>query len=283
MSKKGTSRSDPGGPKVRWWLGPAVVYLCMFAAMMLVGLIATLFVTGRDPGVDVVSHLVTYSVALSLTYLHVHRYEGRKKFWRSVGIKREGLTQSFVWTFALFVLFLIIISIYWAFIGSEPQLAVKNFFEGMPAWYYGYLLFAFFIPVALTEELVFRGFMIERFLAKGATFAIMLSSFLFTSLHIWYLGFGLHALPLLSGLFMLSLYWGFVYWKTRNIVGLIVFHGLYNATMAVGYLFPGAQVDAAMNSAIFVFGIVCLGYLLFTYLRGLFMEIEQLVRGRGKV
>lgn len=285
MSPKGTSRSKPPDPKQSWWLGPAVVYLCMFAVMLLVGLVATLFVPEgtRDPRVDVFSHMVTYSIALSVVYLHVRRFEGRKKFWNSVGIKREGLTKSLIWTFALYVIFVAVITVYWAFVGPGPSQQLTGFFEGLPTWYYGYLLIAFFVPVALTEELVFRGFMMDRFLAKGAAFAILASSLLFTSLHIWYFGFGIHALPLLSGLFILSVYWAIVYWKTRNIIGLIVFHGLYNATTAVGFLLPGAGVDAAMGSAIFIFGMVCLGYLFIMYLIRLFTEIEQLVKGKGKV
>ena len=284
MSSRGTSRSDPRGPKLRWWLGPAVVYLCMFATMLLVGLVP-IFITADRSLLDVISHLSTYSVALALTYLHVRRYERKKNFWRSVGMKRENLAQSFIWIFALYVILVAALSLYWEAVkwgmGSDPQEAMGEFFGARPDWYFAYLAFAFFIPVAFTEELVFRGFMLDRFLVKGAAFAILSSSLLFTVLHVWYVTFGISALPLYGALFILTVYWGFVYYKTRNIVGLIVFHGLYNVTLSVEHFF-GAQAKAAMNSMIFIFSVVCLGYLLIIYLRGLFAEIELLVKGRGK-
>jgi membrane protease YdiL (CAAX protease family) len=229
---------------------------------------------------DVISHALTYAVALLLVYLHVTRLE-RRRFWGSVGIRRENFRSSIVWVFALSVVFTAILYFYWQGVyvltGTDPQQEIRGFFGGSEDWYFAYLAFAFFFPVAFTEELVFRGFMIERFLAKGPFAAIGLSSLLFASLHLWYVSFGVVALSLYGGLFLVAVWWGTVYYKTRNILGLVIFHGLFNLWMVVEH-FWFAQGRAVLESAIFVFGVVCLGYLVFLYLKGLFREIEELVK-----
>jgi membrane protease YdiL (CAAX protease family) len=231
---------------------------------------------------DIVSHTITFSVALVVVYLHVTRFEG-VKFWPSVGVRRENLLRSLVWVFSLSVVFSIILSIYWAGVqsvmGGDPQEAIQRFFRGAPDWYFIYLSVAFFFPVAFTEELVFRGFMIERFLVKGAAKAIALSALLFTSLHLWYAGFGAVSVPLYGGLFMVSVWWGIVYYKTRNIFGLVIFHGLFNLGMTVEH-FWGIGGRAALESAVFVVGVVCILYVVFLYLKGLFAEMEELVKKR---
>jgi membrane protease YdiL (CAAX protease family) len=235
---------------------------------------------------DVISHLSTYSVALGVVYLHVTRFERRKRFWSSVGVRKENALASIVWIFALSVVFTTVLFLYWQaaqlLTGADPQQEVRSFFSGSDSWYFAYLGFAFFFPVAFTEEIVFRGFMIERFLsAKGAPAAIGLSSLLFSSLHLWYLSFGSRALLFYGGLFLLALWWGLAYYKTRNVVGPIVFHGLYNFGMVVEH-FWSASGRALLESGIFLLGVGCLGYLIYVYLRGLFTEIEELVKPRGR-
>jgi membrane protease YdiL (CAAX protease family) len=229
---------------------------------------------------DVISHALTYVVALLLVYLHVTRLE-RRRFWGSVGVRRENFRSSIVWVFALSVVFTAILYFYWQGVrvltGADPQQEIRGFFGGSEDWYFAYLAFAFFFPVAFTEELVFRGFMIERFLVKGSFAAIGLSSLLFASLHLWYVSFGVVALSLYGGLFLVAVWWGIVYYKTRNILGLVIFHGLFNLWMVVEH-FWSAQGRAVLESAIFVFGVVCLGYLVFLYLKGLFREIEELMK-----
>lgn len=229
---------------------------------------------------DVISHTVTYSIALLVAYLHVTRFE-RRRFWSSVGVRRQNAGWSVVWTFALSLVFTAILYFYWqavqAVMGSDPQQQVQGFFAGSEEWYFVYLAFAFFFPVAFTEELVFRGFTIERFLVKGAIPAITLSSLLFTSLHLWYASFGLSALPLYGGLFIVAWWWGLAYYKTRNIFGVVLFHGLFNLGMVVEH-FWSTPARAMLESSIFLFGVACLGYLIYIYLRGLFAEIEELVK-----
>lgn len=231
---------------------------------------------------DVFSHAITFSTALAVVYLHVTRFEG-EKFWPSVGLRRANAFRSLVWVFALWVIFSIALFFYWggvkSLMGTDPQQEIQKFFKGAPDWYFIYLGFAFFFPVAFTEELIFRGFMIERFAVKGPVIAIALSAFLFTSLHLWYATFGVAAIPLYGGLFILSLLWGIVYWKTRNLFGLIVFHGLFNLGVTVTH-FWGEGAGMMLGSAMFVAGVICILYLVFIYLRRLFAEMERLVRKR---
>jgi membrane protease YdiL (CAAX protease family) len=231
---------------------------------------------------DIVSHAITFSVALGVVYLHVTRFEG-VKFWPSVGVRRENLVRSVIWVFALSVIFTIVLSIYWTGIqsltGTDPQEAIREFFKGAPDWYFIYLGIAFFFPVAFTEELVFRGFMIERFMVKGAVRAIVLSALLFTSLHLWYATFGAVSIALYGGLFMIAVWWGIVYYKTRNIFGLVLFHGLFNLGTTAEH-FWGLWGRTILESAMFIVGVVCILYVVFIYLRGLFAEMEELVKKR---
>lgn len=286
MPRKKTPRAE----KTRrsdWLLGPAIVYLGILAAILMVGLFASVFVTGRDPGVDIVSHVIVFIVSVGLTYLHLTRYKKEKNFLHSVGIKRENLGKSVVWTFALFVVFSLVSYIYWsganAVMGRDPQAGISTYFVGMPNWYYSYLIFAFFIFVALSEELVFRGFMMKELLVKGPIVAILLSSTLFTSLHLWYAGFGWDSVPLFGGLFMLSVYWAIVAYKTGNICGIILFHGLYNVSSVVLANLFGSSVSAAVDSGVFIFSVACLGYLIYKWLGGMFTEIELIVKGKSKI
>jgi len=281
MSSRSASRSKARAA-MRWWLGPVIAYLCMLAAMLLFGLVTTPFEISADV-LTVVEQWIVYSIPLIIIYLHIRRVERRKKFWQSVGVHKKNMGQSIIWVFALFVIFTGIMAVYWqvatSAMGEDPRDAVDEHFETFPDWYFAYMFLASFFPVALSEELVFRGFTLDRFLTRGAIFAIVASSAMFASLHLWYAGFGLLALPLYGWVFLLATYWGIVYWKTRNIVGLVIIHGLNNVSLSVGCFFGGGAVNM-MTSAMFIVGMACLGYLLIKYIRGVFREIEILVRGR---
>jgi membrane protease YdiL (CAAX protease family) len=266
--------------KQRWWLGPLVVYFCMLAAMLLFALVATPFEISGDV-LTLIDQWAIYAIALGFVYLHVRRYERRKKFWESVGVRRKNLGQCFMWLLALLVVFTVIMALYWQVVisamGTNPQEVVtEHFEERFPDWYFAYMFLGSFIPVGISEELIFRGFMLDRFLVKGPIFAILVSSFLFSSLHLWYAGFGVTGLPLYGAVFLLAVFWGIVYWKTRNVVGLAIFHGLNNVSLSVNH-FLGTGAVAVMNSALFIVGMVCLGYFILRYIRGLFRETEALV------
>lgn len=234
---------------------------------------------------DVISQVFTYSLTLAVVYLHATRFE-KVKFWPSVGVRKKNWSKSIIWAFALSVVFTLVLYFYWvgvqSALGSDPQGSLGKFFAGSPDWYFVYLGIAFFFPVAFTEELVFRGFMIERFRSKGAMMAVSLSALLFASLHIWYLSFGLGAgLAFLGGIFLIGIWWGIAYFKTGNILGLILAHGIFNSATTVNY-FWGIGGVALLQSLVFVAGVACILYLVFLYLRRLFMEMEELVKVKSK-
>ncbi|MFN4133284.1 MAG: CPBP family intramembrane glutamic endopeptidase [Candidatus Hadarchaeales archaeon] len=237
--------------------------------------------TGREIS-DVLSHVVTFTTALVIVYLHTTRFE-KRKFWPSVGVRRERIVDSIIWVFALSVIFTVIIYFYWSavqmFTGTSPESTMRGFFMASADWYFIYLGFAFFFPVAFTEEIVFRGFIIERLSPLGAAKAVVISAALFASLHLWYLSFGAAGIFFLGGLFLIAVWWGIVYHKTRNVAGLILFHGLYNVVQpgtVMEHFWPEGGV--AMQSLMFIFGVACLGYLIYLYLKKLFIEMEELVK-----
>lgn len=80
----------------------------------------------------------------------------------------------------------------------------------------------------ITEEIVFRGFL-QRYLSCRVTrsTSILLTSTLFAFVHYSPLQ-GVANLPLLSSIFVLSLYLGFVYEKTLSIIAPIAMHVLFN-------------------------------------------------------
>ena len=270
--------------KRHWWLGPVIIYFCMLATMLLFVLLPAEL--ARDFRVTIATQWIVYAVPLGIVYLHVRRYERKKKFWSSVGVRREKLGKSFIWLLALLVIFTGILTLYWEAaewaVGADPQEEVSEYLEGTwPDWYFAYMFGAAFIPVAFSEELIFRGFVLDRFLVKGPVFAIVASSAMFSSLHLWYTGFGLVGTTLFGGVFLLAVHWGIVYYKTRNIAGLVFYHGLYNAMASVNH-FWGAQPVAAITTAVFAAGMLCLGYFILRYIRRLFREIETLVRKVGR-
>ena len=83
------------------------------------------------------------------------------------------------------------------------------------------------------EELLFRG-VIQGSLREyfSAPAAILLASVTFAPAHITALAGGLQAVAVTVGiLFVPSLFFGYLYEKTENIVAAALAHGLYNATL----------------------------------------------------
>ncbi len=284
MSSEISSRSEVG-KEVGNWLGPIIAYSSMLAVSLLFGIIASPFHI-RGEVLAVIEQWVMYALPLLIIFLHITRFEGREDLWETVGVRKKNGFDSFVWAFALFVVFSAILALYWqgaiSVFGIDPRDVIQTQFEGFPNWYFGYMLFASFFPVAFFEELIFRGFVLDRFLSKGPILAIVLSSLLFSSLHLWYAGFGFIGLPMFGGVFILAVNWSLVYWKTRSIIGVVIIHGLHNSTTYLEQLF-GSGFSSFVSSIMFIVGILCLGYVLFDYLKDTFEEIRDLVGGSEEI
>lgn len=78
-----------------------------------------------------------------------------------------------------------------------------------------------------SEELIFRG-IIQRNAEKniGAIGALLFSSVLFAAMHI-----GWKSFPDLFFVFLVGLFYGIVYQKTRSLSGVTLSHGITNITM----------------------------------------------------
>jgi membrane protease YdiL (CAAX protease family) len=81
-----------------------------------------------------------------------------------------------------------------------------------------------FISTGLAEELLFRG-IIQRNAQKalGAGFGILYSTLLFTILNI-----GQNSFPDLIFIFLVGLFYGYIFYKTKSIVGIALAHGISN-------------------------------------------------------
>ncbi|SDN09684.1 hypothetical protein SAMN05216498_1456 [Tenuibacillus multivorans] len=95
------------------------------------------------------------------------------------------------------------------------------------------------ILVGIIEEIVFRGFLLRKFMEKFKFWkANTITSLLFLSIHfpIWFYK-GLFELPyILSSMitaFVLGIIFGFIYKKTDSLWSVIVIHSLYNLLISI--------------------------------------------------
>jgi len=172
------------------------------------------------------------------------RRRSLKEILSSVGLKGKGLVKSVFWSSALFPVFIAIGSlmmIFSYFLGPTQYVPVQN--TSIPAWYLWYMVFYSFFPVAVVEETVARGYILDRIMPQHplslvkALPAILLSSFLMTLWHIpSYVGVYSFSGPwvvarLAGNVFPLSVVLGVAYVRggTRNILGPILIHFMLDA------------------------------------------------------
>jgi len=172
------------------------------------------------------------------------RYRSLKEIFSSVGLKRSGAVKSVVWSIALFPLFAVIglMTIMLSyFLGPIPSAVSPN--GQIPTWYLWYMVIYSFFPVAVVEEAITRGYMLDRLMPQHpsslvkALPAILLSSLLMTLWHLpsyvtVYL-FSIHwIIGLLAGnVFPFSVVLGVAYVRarTRNIMGPVFIHFLLDS------------------------------------------------------
>jgi len=164
-----------------------------------------------------------------------------------VGLRNEGFVKSVLWSIALFPLFVAIglmTMMLSYFLGPVPFLRAFDSNSGQfPLWYLYYMIVNSFFPVAVVEEAVGRGYMLDRLMPQHpsgivkALPAILLSSFLFTLWHLpSYLKVYALSIPwvvaLLAGnVFPLSVVLSIAYVRagTRNIAGPVLIHFLLDS------------------------------------------------------
>ncbi|WP_232700986.1 CPBP family intramembrane glutamic endopeptidase [Halobacterium wangiae] len=114
-----------------------------------------------------------------------------------------------------------------------------------------YLIVLQLLLIGPGEELLFRGViqgsLRERFSAPAA---ILLASLTFAPLHITALVGGLQAVAVsIAILFVPSIFFGYLYEKTENIVAPAVAHGLYNGTL---FALMFAAIEAGVEPELLV-------------------------------
>ena len=233
------------------------VWSACFAGMGISG-----WLGGGSLVLSLVGDWVGYLLPLLLV-LHLTR---RKGFWSSAGVRRRGLLPGLTWLFALFLLFSILLGIYGEaaarLVGKDPGEEVfERMREQFPPWYFAYFALASFFPVALTEEVVFRGFILRELLPLGAARAILLSSAMHSLSHLWYLELGLPGLTMFGSAFLFFLWMGTVYAKTGNLVPTILMHGLNNASLSLRF-FWGEEATSALSTLLLFLGWFSLLHLL---------------------
>lgn len=215
---------------------------------------------------------MVYLIPLVAIFYYVRSFERGKKFWPSVGVRRKNLGKGLIWALAIFTVLFIVLAVYnqvaTRLIGESPGEKTTEYFEQTyPDWYFVYFFFASFIPVGLFEETIFRGFVLDRLRVKGVLFAILLSSALHSSLHLWYAGaLGVTGMALYGSAFILFAFFALAYIKSGNILGLVLLHGLNNATLSVRHFFGSRLVGAIWLSVILI-GALCIGYLMYGHFR----------------
>ena len=167
-----------------------------------------------------------------------------KEIFASLGLKREGSVTSVFWTLALIPFFLVVyllLVVFSYFLGpvSFPQSSSSSGGQ-VPAWYLYYMIIYSFFPVAVVEEAVARGYVLDRLMPEHpsslakASLAIITSSILFTLYHLpSYLKVYSFSLPWAAALLVgnvfpwsIALSIAYVRAHTRNILGPILIHFL---------------------------------------------------------
>ena len=172
------------------------------------------------------------------------RRRSLKEILFSVGLKGKGLVKSVFWSCVLFPVFIAVGSlmvIFSYFLGPIQYVPAQN--TPLPAWYLWYMVFYSFFPVAVVEETVTRGYILDRLmpqhplsLAKALP-AILLSSLAMTLWHVpSYVGVYSFSGPwvvtrLAGNVFPLSVVLGIAYVRagTRNVLGPVLIHFLLDA------------------------------------------------------
>jgi membrane protease YdiL (CAAX protease family) len=194
------------------------------------------------------SMLISWGPIIVFFVIFLALWEKRRSLidiFSNLGLKRKGSGKSLLWGVALFPLIMIIISLLMMmlsyFLGPNPLLQGSGSSNGQaPLWYPYYMIMYSFFPVAVVEETIGRGYILDRFMSQHpsglvkALPAILLSSLMFTLYH----------LPSYLMLYNFSILWTFALlagsvfpWsvalsiayvraKTRNILGPVLIHFL---------------------------------------------------------
>ena len=194
---------------------------------------------------SLIAMLLGWGGILVFIFIFLALWERRrslKEIFSSVRLRKKGAVKSVFWSIVITPLFLVLIGVmammFNYFLGSMPTLVSNN--GQIPLWFLYYMIIYSFFPVAVVEEAIARGYILDRLVPQHpstlvkALRAILLSSLLFTLYHIpSFLGLYSFSAPwavaLLAGNvfpWSVGLSIAYVRARTRNIIGPVLIHFL---------------------------------------------------------
>jgi len=169
--------------------------------------------------VQFLAYLLVFVVELTFVFLLIRKLAANGLALQRV-IARDGCTRSFRWAPAIGV-FLLFNAAFLLYVGLASRL-----YGGWPSlrnllvWQRLFLLLAVPLQAAFCEEIIWRGYLIDRLHAQGRTqaAAIVLSAISFSLIH------GIFLVDKLVFTFVLGLLAGVYFVRERNLAPLMVSH-----------------------------------------------------------
>lgn len=115
-------------------------------------------------------------------------------------------------------------------------------------------MFTTSLLISIYEEVLFRGIGLNSFLNSGMTTfkAILFSSIVFSLFHTGYIGrLGYDIILLLINTFMMGFVLGFIYYKTKNILFVILIHFLWDFAIFINQELPTGKIAASTTLILF--------------------------------
>ena len=193
---------------------------------------------------SLIAMLLGWGGILVFIFIFLALWERRrslKEIFSSVRLRKKGDVKSVFWSSVITPLLLVLIGVmammFNHFLGSMPTFSNNG---QTSLWFLYYMIIYSFFPVAVVEEAIARGYILDRLVPQHpstlvkALPAILLSSLLFTLYHIpSYLGLYSFSAPwavaLLAGNvfpWSVGLSIAYVRARTRNIIGPVLIHFL---------------------------------------------------------
>jgi membrane protease YdiL (CAAX protease family) len=201
-----------------------------------------------------IAKMLSYSISSLLTIYLVYLIgysQDRQTLIQMIGFKKETALSSIRSGFLTFLLaitavtafgILLQLLTFWVFgkSGNEQSIItfLKQHTDSTGVKILGFFNIVIFAPTL--EELIFRGF-IQRYFRSFLDLkkTIIATSVLFALVH-FSLDQGLGNIALLGCIFVLSLYLGFAYEKTKSILAPITLHMLFNFDGIIQIFFTGS-------------------------------------------
>lgn len=183
----------------------------------------------------IISSLVSVAVVLIPTFIFVYWSidEGIAQYtnfeWISTEEHKDSLTMGLIYTFVVYGVLVIVIGL----IGIEPATnEIEQLLQENPLRF-PLMLISTAIITPLVEEFIFRGVIQQRLHGYfNPTTAIGLASVFFAAIHLVVLeGSLMQMATYLAIVGGVGAVWGYMYYKSENLLVPIILHGVYNGIL----------------------------------------------------